>query len=395
MKVMLCNGDRPELGVATIPLPIPDEEYAHCMELLNALEIGDVRTHDCYLDQISDAPPSLFMLEGTMINVDEMDFLARSLERFTDEELAKFQCMIATREHWDMETLINLSFSCEQTTVITDFSKLEEVGKSHYMTIHGGSVPVDEYKQLNGIGIARMLIADGEGKITPYGVVFENAMRIDPVYDGHSFPPYSDKPYLMEFTLETPLEGEIPFFLPQPERRLERLLERADIHSAEQLSFRTWRCELPDAVVDRLNFPKESLWEMNSLCASVKNMDHKERQKLCAVIQCAEPEYAFQMRHLAENLELFDFVPGIQTALDYGRYLIQESGHYEYDENLEPYYDYERCGQEQMDSESGAFSTLGYVSYHGMLSLDELMMEDPAEQEQAPQQELQMGGMSC
>lgn len=163
MKVMLCNGDRPELGVATIPLPIPDEEYAHCMELLNALEIGDVRAHDCYLDQISDAPPSLFMLEGTMINVDEMDFLARSLERFTDEELAKFQCMIATREHWDMETLINLSFSCEQTTVITDFSKLEEVGKSHYMTIHGGSVPVDEYKQLNGIGIARMLIADGEG----------------------------------------------------------------------------------------------------------------------------------------------------------------------------------------------------------------------------------------
>ena len=395
MKVMLCNGDRPELGVATIPLPIPDEEYAHCMELLNALEIGDVRAHDCYLDQISDGPPSLFMLEGTMINVDEMDFLARSLERFTDEELAKFQCMIATREHWDMETLINLSFSCEQTTVITDFSKLEEVGKSHYMTIHGGSVPVDEYNQLNGIGIARMLIADGEGKITPYGVVFENAMRIDPVYDGHSFPPYSDKPYLMEFTLETPLEGEIPFFLPQPEKRLERLLERADIHSAEQLSFRTWRCDLPDAVVDRLNFPKESLWEMNSLCASVKNMDHKERQKLCAVIQCAEPEYAFQMRHLAENLELFDFVPGVQTALDYGRYLIQESGHYEYDENLEPYYDYERCGQEQMDSESGAFSTLGYVSYHGILSLDELMMEDPAEQEQAPQQELQMGGMSC
>ena len=364
------------------------------MELLNALEIGGVRAHDCYLDQLSDAPPSLFMLEGTMVNVDELDFLARSLERFTDEELAKFQCMIATREHWDMETLINLSFSCEQATVITDFSKLEEVGKSHYMTVHGGGVPVDEYKQINGIGIARMLIADGEGKITPYGVVFENAMRIEPVYDGRSFPPYMDQPYLMEFTIETPLEGEITFFLPQPEKRLERLLERADIRSMEQLSFRSWRSDLPDAVMDRLNFPKESLWEMNSLCAAVKNMDHKERQKLCAVVQCAEPEYAFQMRHLAENLELFDFVPGVQTADGYGRYLIQESGHYEYDENLEPYYDYEKCGQEQMDSESGAFSTLGYVSYHGTLSLDELMMEDPAEQFRQ-EQEMQMGDMSC
>ena len=161
-----------------------------------------------------------------MINVDELDFLARSIDRYTDEELAKFQCMTSTREHWDMQTLINLSFSCEQVSVITDFAKLEEAGRNHYMTVHGGGVPVEEYHQLNGIGIARGLIADGGGRITPYGVVFENAMRIDPVYDGHSFPPYMDQPYLMEFTLETPLEGEITFFLPQPEKRLERLLER-------------------------------------------------------------------------------------------------------------------------------------------------------------------------
>ena len=176
MNVTLCNRGHPEYGAATIPLPIPDEEYAHCMELLEALEIGNVTSHDCYLDQISGAPSALDMLEGTMTNVDELDFLARSMERFTDDELAKFQCMIATREHWDMETLINLSFSCEQATVITDFSKLDNVGKSHYMTMHGGGVPAEEYRQLNGIGIARMLIADGEGKITPYGVLFENAM---------------------------------------------------------------------------------------------------------------------------------------------------------------------------------------------------------------------------
>ena len=394
MKAILCNGDRPELGVATIPLPIPDEEYAHCMELLNALEIGDVRAHDCYLDQIMDAPPSLFMLERTKVNVDELDFLARSLERFTDEELAKFQCMITTREHWDMQTLINLSFSCEQATVITDFSKLEEVGKSHYMNMHGGGVPVEEYKQLNGIGIARMLIADGEGKITPYGVIFENAMRIEPVYDGRSFPPYMDQPYLMEFTLETPLEGEITFFLPQPEKRLERLLERAEIRSAEQLCIRSWYSDLPDDVMVRLNFPKESLYEVNGLCAAVRDMEQKEQQKLSAVIRYSQPKYAFQMRLLAENLDLFDFIPDIRTAEEYGRYLIQESGHYEYDENLEQYYDYDKCGREQLESEAGAFNELGYVSYHGTLSLDELMMEDPVEQYRK-EQGMEMGDLSC
>ena len=87
MNATLCNRDHPEYGEATIPLPIPDEEYAHCMELLEALELGSVPGHDCYMDQITDSPPSLDMLEDTMINVDELDFLARSLDRYTDEEL--------------------------------------------------------------------------------------------------------------------------------------------------------------------------------------------------------------------------------------------------------------------------------------------------------------------
>lgn len=390
MQVTLCNKGHPEYGFATIPLPIPDEEYSHCIALLEQIEIGDVTAHDCYVDQIHDAPPALDMLEGTMINVDELDFLARSIDRYTDEELAKFQCMTSTREHWDMQTLINLSFSCEQVSVITDFAKLEEAGRSHYMTVHGGGVPVEEYHQLNGIGIARGLIADGGGRITPYGVVFENAMRIDPVYDGHSFPPYMDQPYLMEFTLETPLEGETTFFLPQPEKRLERLLERARIDASIKLDIRAWHSDLPDPVMERLDFPNESIYEMNRLCAAVRGMDEGQAQKLSAVALYANPEYAFQMRQLAENLDLFDFVADIQTAEDYGRYLIQESGHYEFDENLARYYDYEKCGREQLESEAGAFNALGYVSYHGALSLDELMMEDPAEQSRG----MQMGGMA-
>ena len=390
MQVTLCNKGHPEYGFATIPLPIPDEEYSHCIALLEQIEIGDVTAHDCYVDQIHDAPPALDMLEGTMINVDELDFLARSIDRYTDEELAKFQCMTSTREHWDMQTLINLSFSCEQVSVITDFAKLEEAGRSHYMTVHGGGVPVEEYHQLNGIGIARGLIADGGGRITPYGVVFENAMRIDPVYDGHSFPPYMDQPYLMEFTLETPLEGETTFFLPQPEKRLERLLERARIDASIKLDIRTWHSDLPDPVMERLDFPNESIYEMNRLCAAVRGMDEGQAQKLSAVALYVNPEYAFQMRQLAENLDLFDFVADIQTAEDYGRYLIQESGHYEFDENLARYYDYEKCGREQLESEAGAFNALGYVSYHGALSLDELMMEDPAEQSRG----MQMGGMA-
>ena len=391
MQAVICNADHPEWGVATIPFPIPDEEYKHCVEMLKLLEIGGVTARDCYVDQIAGAPPVLDMLEGGMINVDELDFLARSIDRYTDEELAKFQCTAAARGYTDMTDLINLSFCCERTTVITDFSDLEGAGKSHYLTINGGCASVEEMRQLNGEGVARSLIASGEGKITPYGVVFENGMRLEPLYTGHSFPPYLDRPYLMELELETP-QDEAPavLFLSVPDLRLERLLERAGIRNYEDLIVDSWHSDLPEVVLERLDCPREGLYELNRLCAAVEKLDAAQVKKLSAVVLYAEPEYAIQIRHLAENLDQFEFVPDIKTPEEYGRHMIEESGHFEYDPNLDEYYDFEKYGRDRIASQDGQFNALGYVSYHGTLSLDELMIEDPAEQSQG----MQMGGMA-
>ena len=100
------------------------------------------------------------------------------------------------------------------------------------------------------------------------------------------------------------------------------------------------------------------------------------------------------VQQLAENLDQFDFIPGIRTPEEYGRHMIRESGHFDYDENLEGFYDYRRYGEQHIRQEGGQFNECGYVAYHGTMSLEELMMEDPAEQyrrKQGPQ----MGGLSC
>ena len=110
MNVLLCNPGEPDYGSVTIPLPIPDTEYERCIRMLEEIEIGDVTAHDCYLDQIHDAPPVLSALEGTRINIDELDFLARSLERLDETELAEFQAMAHLKEYRDVQDLINLSF---------------------------------------------------------------------------------------------------------------------------------------------------------------------------------------------------------------------------------------------------------------------------------------------
>lgn len=89
------------------------------------------------------------------------------------------------------------------------------------------------------------------------------------------------------------------------------------------------------------------------------------------------------------DLDLFEFIPNAKTPEELGRFMIQESGRFEYDPNLEGFYDYAKYGEQRALVQNGRFNALGYIAYTGTLSLDELMMEDPAEQEQGQT----MGGM--
>ena len=93
MEAVLSNADHPEYGVATIPLPIPRDQYDRCVELLNALEIGHVSEADCRLDSLDSAWPVLNRLVCTKINLDELDYLAKRLDSFTVGEFSQFQAM--------------------------------------------------------------------------------------------------------------------------------------------------------------------------------------------------------------------------------------------------------------------------------------------------------------
>ena len=73
--------------------------------------------------------------------------------------------------------------------------------------------------------------------------------------------------------------------------------------------------------------------------------------------------------------------------------MIREPGHFEYDENLEGFYDYRLYGEQRIREEGGLFTARGYVAYQGTMPLEELMRDDPAEQyrrEQEPQMGQQM-----
>jgi len=55
--------------------------------------------------------------------------------------------------------------------------------------------------------------------------------------------------------------------------------------------------------------------------------------------------------------------------------MIQRSGHFEYDENLEGFYDYRLYGEQRIQQEGGKFNEYGYVSYQSTLTLEEQGMQ--------------------
>lgn len=142
------------------------------------------------MDEILGEYPILKRLEGKPVNIDELDYLAKRLDSFCyAQEGAQFQGAAVSYDYSDMTDLINLTFSCQQVTVITDFSDLEQVGRDHYMVLNGGCASKEELDALDGYETALLLIDEGNGVITPYGVIKEMKVLICTEFPAHSWRP--------------------------------------------------------------------------------------------------------------------------------------------------------------------------------------------------------------
>ena len=378
IRAVLSNPSHPEYGVATIPFPIPHDQYARCMELLEALEIGDAVKADCKVQAIDSFYSVFKRTEMLTVNVEELSYLAKRLDGFDTGEAAQFQAMAHKLELFELKDLINLTFCCQQATVITDFSDLSAIGRNHYMNLHGGSARVDELDALDGEKTARQLIENGNGAVTPYGVVYDNGMKLEQVYDGHFFPCYYYEPNAITVSVTAKNEprdtGHVTWlYLPMAQEEIERALQRAGI--ADPADARLWLedTQLMNEVDVLLDKERENLADFNALAQAADALSTDDLKKLGAVVMLAEPKSAAQIKNLAESLDLFDLAPGAHTPQEYGKYMIQQSGRFEYDENLDAFYDYEKYGTERMNEEDGMFTDRGYIAYKGYISMEEVM----------------------
>ena len=75
LKATICNKAHPEYGTVSLPFPIQLEEYDENLKMLDALDIGGHIERDCFVAELSTAYPILKCLEGSCVNVDELDYL--------------------------------------------------------------------------------------------------------------------------------------------------------------------------------------------------------------------------------------------------------------------------------------------------------------------------------
>ncbi len=397
-EAKLKSRSQPKLGALAVTFPIPEERYENVILALQNLQIGDVRKQDCCIESIR-APdcPALLRMTNTMANVDELDWLGKQLESFDRYELLQFNAAVERFGLSAADELIDLSFCAREVTVVSDFNDLELVGKRHYLTVHGAA-DTKELEKLDGKELAQALISGHPGYVTRYGVVYDNGIKLEQAYDRKHLPPiWMAENCILELKIRATDEDDPKkqewVQLPASRMKLERAMLRVGIASCGEMQMLVSDSRFPDEVDCTLDVEHGSLFELNRLCQICSKFKEQDFVKLGAVCQMAKPECAANLLQLAENLDQFDFAPGVHTPEEYGRYMIQKSGHFEYDENLDEFYNYGDYGVQRMLQEDSVFVDRGYVSYHGTLTLDKLMRDAPAESYQQ-EQEAKMEGMT-
>ena len=266
LRCVLSNAAHPEYGRVTVPLPIPAQEYERTLELLAAMGLGHPTERDCRVDELESGFPILKRLEKVGANLDELDYLARRLDSFDGYEAAQFQAMAVRLGTFDMADFINLTFCCQQATVITDF---------------GGHMPVDELAQVDGRMAALELILNDPGTITPYGVAYDNGMELEQLYrEGGPFPEYIDRQYSMLLEASAGEGQSTLLLLPDSQARLKRLLGRAGIQYSSQVRFRVVDNTLPGAVFSSVPVEHLPILGLNRLCQAAERIAPEDLKTL-------------------------------------------------------------------------------------------------------------------
>lgn len=161
------------------------------------------------------------------------------------------------------------------------------------------------------------------------------------------------------------LIGEYLSF-PTTTEEVQALLKRIGIDGVryEEIFIADYETDIP-GLYDCLG-EYESIDELNYLAELLDDLNKSEMDIFCAAVEKGEHSGSIKdMINLTQNLDCYDFYPGVTDDETLGRIYVEDIASIEVPEHLLPYFDYEAYGRDIRLEEDGHYTKDGYVLYTG------------------------------
>lgn len=373
---------------ADIDFPVSDE-------MLNViLENSEMPTDTTQLFFVEDVhyPLELSALNAQTVNLDELNFLARRLDSFTEEEIEQF---FAATEHENAQSLkdmINLTYNLDKFTLIKNVGDMTKVGRDYTLNTEG-CVPADSRYDAKYAEIGRKLLASGRGVFTERGLLFVEDKPIEEVYDGKTFPGFAYQSFIVNVDVEYKGRYE-SLFLPESQLAIDKAVRRLGAESIDDCDLSS---EYGNPNFSRFSVRFEEILDnegidaLNELAYELNTYDI-DTEKLDAAMEMTDVKSSKNIITLINHLDEFEYLNDISYG-DYegvGRFFVESDYYDEYEisDELCDFFDYAGFGAHMAEEKGGQFVSGGFIFCDVEDGLDSIM--DKLEDENSS---MTMGGM--
>ena len=371
-----------------IDFPVSDE-------MLNViLENSEMPTDTTQLFFVEDVhyPLELSALNARNVNLDELNFLARRLDSFTEEEIEQFFAATEHENAQSLKNMINLTYNLDKFTLIKNVGDMTKVGRDYTLNTEG-CVPADSRYDAKYAEIGRKLLASGRGVFTERGLLFVEDKPIEEVYDGKTFPGFAYQSFIVNVDVEYKGRYE-SLFLPESQLAIDKAVRRLGAESIDDCDLSS---EYGNPNFSRFSVRFEEILDnegidaLNELAYELNTYDI-DTEKLDAAMEMTDVKSSKNIITLINHLDEFEWLNDISYG-DYegiGRYFVDNDYYDEYEisDELCDYFDFAEFGAHMADEKSGQFVNGGFIFCDVEDGLDSIM--DKLEDESSS---MTMGGM--
>ena len=310
MKIIINN---PETFGA-FSFPCGDDALENLMKQFypQAIETRTIPVHEFV------APKEFAFLNGQEIDLDELNFLAKFMDRVDRREEAQYYALVQVRHPKSVKDLINLTDydALYEYALIRDVSDPKKVGEQYYLYTHGVIEP-NQFTEEELYEMGRKLLQSGKGTITEYGILYPSEepsdadQRTEPFYNGKTFPEYYYDSYLAGIKIRSG-DAEEYLYFPDDETAIARALRRVGADSIDECEI---EIEMLDSGSPKLDqyledvLQEEDVYAFSRVCRAIREVDHPDT--LAHIIEYTGRTDSEAIAKLAEHMDLFYVFPEV------------------------------------------------------------------------------------